>query len=266
MSSDRCNPPAAPPSGNPDYREKYVRREEARLGVPTPFEQVTTRFNSSLLKTHLAPRKIILDIGCNKGFLLAALPHHRTVGIDLTFGFRAAGPAYVIGDAEGLPFRDGSFDGAVMAEVVEHLPGCDASYREIRRVLREGGLFLVTHPNKENPLQRALEAAKENRWVRRALGRSLYSGTQHLREYSFGDSKSRLEALGMTLLECHTPSLGLTRLLSPLVYGRFRCERLFPFITKLGHWEEKVALAVGKLSSLLPTGYTMLFQKRGEGL
>jgi SAM-dependent methyltransferase len=260
MSSDRRNSP-----GNADYREKYVRKDEARLRVPTPFEQVASRFDSTLLQTHLPPGNIVLDIGCNKGFLLAALPHHRTVGMDLAFGFRATGPAYVIGDAEALPFRNGSFDGAVMAEVVEHLPNCDASYREIRRVLRDGGLFLLTHPNKDNPLQRALEAVKENRWVRRALGRSLYSGAQHMREYSFGDSKSSLAALGMTLLERYTPSLGLTRLLSPLVYGRFRCERLFPLITRLGHWEEKVALAVGKFSSLLPTGYTMLFQKRGEG-
>lgn len=262
MWSDKSDPAIAQAPGTQDYRGKYLRKGDALLGVPTPWERLSTRSNSAILKTHLPAGKAILDIGCNKGFLLAELPGHRSVGMDLSFGFRTPGPAYVIGDAETLPFRDGSFDAVVLAEVVEHLPDYRACYLEVRRVLRQEGLFLLSHPNKHNPLQRAIEAVKENRWARRALGRSLYAGKQHIREYSLADSTRELEALGMALLACRTHSLGFTRLLSPFIYGTFRCERLFPLIIQLGHWEAKLTLRLGKLSPVLPDGYTMLFQKR----
>jgi len=261
MCSERCDPGAA---GNPfsrDYRKKYLHKDDAYLSVPTPFERLATRFNSAILKARLPAGSSVLDVGCNKGFLLAALPGHRRVGMDLSFGFRSPGATYVIGDAEALPFRAGGLDAVVLAEVVEHLPDCQACYLEVRRVLRQGGLILLTHPNKENPLQQTIEAVKENRWVRRVLGRSLYVGDQHMREYSFRDTRGELEALGMTLLDCRTPSLGLTRFLSPLIYGRFRCERLFPLITKLGELEAKIALSIGRFSLALPGDYAMLFRK-----
>jgi len=261
MSSEKCDGAAPGAPGDADYRKKYLQKDDAWLALPTPFERLATRFNSHVLKTHVPPGKAVLDIGCNKGFLLAALWHYRTVGVDLSFGFRAAGPAYVIGDAEALPFQDGTFDGIVMAEVVEHLPDCNACYGEVRRVLRDGGILLLTHPNKDNPFQHVVEAVKENRWIRKALGRSDYVGSQHLQEYSLRDSKRQLEAFGMRLLEFHTPSLCLIRLLSPLIYGRLRCEPFFKVITALGRIEEKIALPVGRLSSLLPAGYIMLFKK-----
>jgi SAM-dependent methyltransferase len=45
----------------------------------------------------------------------------------------------VLGDAHALPFADGSFDGAVLIETLEHLPAPWIALEEIRRVLRDGG-------------------------------------------------------------------------------------------------------------------------------
>ena len=54
-------------------------------------------------------------------------------------------------DSVALPFADGSFDCALMGDVIEHLPwevAVDA-LRDVRRVLRPGGVLLVhTSPNK----------------------------------------------------------------------------------------------------------------------
>jgi SAM-dependent methyltransferase len=50
------------------------------------------------------------------------------------------------GRAESLPLEDGSVDIAIASDVIEHLPDDAAAVREIVRVLRPGGLALITVP------------------------------------------------------------------------------------------------------------------------
>jgi SAM-dependent methyltransferase len=50
------------------------------------------------------------------------------------------------GDLLHLPFPDGAFDGVVLTEVLEHCTDPPTAMREVFRVLRPGGLLLVTSP------------------------------------------------------------------------------------------------------------------------
>lgn len=52
----------------------------------------------------------------------------------------------VAGDATKLPFRDGAFDKAIAAEVLEHIPADQVAMAELARVLRPGGSLAVTVP------------------------------------------------------------------------------------------------------------------------
>ena len=52
----------------------------------------------------------------------------------------------VLGDAAALPFAEGSFDAAVMFQVLEHVPDPAAVTREIHRVLAPGGTLLGSAP------------------------------------------------------------------------------------------------------------------------
>lgn len=61
-------------------------------------------------------------------------------------------PQFKVGTCQSIPFPDGHFDVLVMSEVIEHIDeaGHVETMREIRRVLKPGGLFLGTCPDDED--------------------------------------------------------------------------------------------------------------------
>jgi SAM-dependent methyltransferase len=56
---------------------------------------------------------------------------------------RGAGAAFVAGDVEALPFRDGAFDVVTCRIAAHHFASVATAVREVRRVLRPGGSFLL---------------------------------------------------------------------------------------------------------------------------
>ena len=55
--------------------------------------------------------------------------------------WRLANASFHEGSAESLPFGDASFDVVTSNGALNLVPDKDAAFREIRRVLREGGTF-----------------------------------------------------------------------------------------------------------------------------
>jgi len=58
------------------------------------------------------------------------------------------------GVAENLPFRDGEIDYVLMVTTVCFLDDRDLAFREIHRVLRPGGLFVIGFIDRDSPLGR----------------------------------------------------------------------------------------------------------------
>jgi SAM-dependent methyltransferase len=93
----------------------------------------------------------VLDVGCGQGVDLAnfATAGATAVGIDLTprhvelarshLSSMSLRASVVEGDAEALPFAEGSFDRVVSNGVLHHTPNFDRALDEIARVLRSGG-------------------------------------------------------------------------------------------------------------------------------
>lgn len=99
----------------------------------------------------------VLDIGCGpRGTLEWATDATERVGLDTlvdeyrAFGIEAHAMAYVNGGAEAIPYPDGHFDIVASLNSLDHVEDIGASIREIKRVTRRGGLFLlvveVDHP------------------------------------------------------------------------------------------------------------------------
>ena len=92
-----------------------------------------------------------LDIGCGTGVFTEQVVRDcapaAVTGIDpspeqLAFAAERAGlngAEFRVGDAQALPFADGSFDIAVMALVVHFIPDPGKAVAEMARVLRRGG-------------------------------------------------------------------------------------------------------------------------------
>lgn len=57
---------------------------------------------------------------------------------------------YVAGDAYHLPFVAGLFDAATMIRTMHHLAEPQLALQQVRRVLKDGGLFLLEYANKQN--------------------------------------------------------------------------------------------------------------------
>src|SRR3954447_25782439 len=93
----------------------------------------------------------VLDVGCGRGDLCAAAAARgaRPLGVDLAEGMidaaREAHPALEFrrGDAEHLPLERATFDAALAACVVNHLPHAERGAAELRRVLVPGGRVAV---------------------------------------------------------------------------------------------------------------------------
>jgi SAM-dependent methyltransferase len=100
----------------------------------------------------------VLDAACGVGWgslLLLAAGARSVTGVDIDEGAlasargRARGAEFVRGDLLSLPFADASFDLVVSFESIEHVDDPALAIDEFRRVLRPGGMLLVSSPNRD---------------------------------------------------------------------------------------------------------------------
>ena len=94
----------------------------------------------------------LLDVSCKEGEILQIL---RSRGFVLRgTNFEASGPSldgipidYGVDLRQPLPYDDASFDVLLLVEVIEHLENHRLALTELARILKPGGLLIMTTPN-----------------------------------------------------------------------------------------------------------------------
>jgi SAM-dependent methyltransferase len=101
--------------------------------------------------------KRVVDLGCGEGYgtRLLSSAAREAVGVDLApeaiyharSHYRGDGLKYEYRDIYDTQLTAGSFDVAVSLQVIEHMHEPDRFMGEIRRLLKPGGLCVITTPN-----------------------------------------------------------------------------------------------------------------------
>jgi 2-polyprenyl-3-methyl-5-hydroxy-6-metoxy-1,4-benzoquinol methylase len=138
-------------------------------GIPEGLPSADARLREAFLLDHVAaageragraPR--VLDIGCGEGQFAVALVREgaEVVAVDVAAEplrrARSSHPALdlrLVEPETPLPFEDVSFDVVWAGETIEHVADTAQWLSELRRVLRSGGLLLISTPD-HGPLSR----------------------------------------------------------------------------------------------------------------
>lgn len=97
----------------------------------------------------------LLDVGCATGDFLDVMrefPGWQVMGVELSahaanYARLELGLDVLVGTLEENRLDDASFDVVTLWNVLEHLPDPLATLREIRRILKPGGLLVMNTPN-----------------------------------------------------------------------------------------------------------------------
>ncbi len=122
--------------------EFYIARTEWH----SPAEE-RMRFRKAATLARVPAGAAVLDIGARDRGLRGVLPGGvRYQGIEIDPAF--ARPDVLVHDiSRGIPFSAGSYDFAFCLEVLEHVPDPFRTLADIHRVLKVGGVLILSVPN-----------------------------------------------------------------------------------------------------------------------
>jgi SAM-dependent methyltransferase len=114
------------------------------------------RLLEPLFREHIPRGGRVLDAGCGRSLFTEIRPDWPFVIVasdvdhDLLASRKAEFPnvRWLRADAQPLPFRGEAMDALFAGELVEHLADPVPALREFRRVLKPGGILILTTPNR----------------------------------------------------------------------------------------------------------------------
>jgi SAM-dependent methyltransferase len=168
--------------------------------------------DENLLNEHIARYRFaarfsaglrVLDAGCGSGYGSAELAGAaRVTAVDVSAdavryaraNFARPGTTFLQSSCEALPFADATFDLVTAFEVIEHLAEWRNLLTEARRVLRPGGILLVSTPNKSYYAESRAQAGPNpfhiHEFEYAEFGAALYEVFPHLRMWTQNHSEA----------------------------------------------------------------------------
>jgi GT2 family glycosyltransferase/SAM-dependent methyltransferase len=142
-------------------------RERAAEALAFTGERMTTGLGGQIeiehlhryfLARELARGKEVLEIACGEGYGAALLAQVAVsvIAFDVSAAaitharrsYRRPNLTFAVGDARRIPAADASVDVVTSFETLEHLDAHEEFYAELRRVLRPGGVLIISTPER----------------------------------------------------------------------------------------------------------------------
>lgn len=111
-----------------------------------------------LFACRIVADKCVLDIASGEGYGSAMLARsaYKVTGVDISLEavlhaqakYQADNLEYLTGSCTAIPLNDSSVDVVISFETIEHHYEHDAMMKEIKRVLRPGGVLVISSPDK----------------------------------------------------------------------------------------------------------------------
>jgi len=175
------------PNSLPGDRERLKRFYETSHDYKKLLDAHDRAYLQSYVDTvnkYAGPASRILDMGCGNGFSAYMLSEsgHWVIGSDISTFFLSDSAhlqndrlRYQACDALDLPYADGSFDVVCSTELIEHVTDAPRTLLGMIRVLKEGGILVITGPNLCSPIWGARDFIS---MIRGKSGRDLWSETK----------------------------------------------------------------------------------------
>ncbi len=179
----------------------YSREEHQETAYSTAnlvldeFHRHRLRVFRRLFRRYIPPGSEVLDVGSGYSLIRCCRTDwpFRVTCCDLDeaamrkMSEEAPDYRWVVGDAADLPFGDGEFDAVFAGEIIEHLPDPREGLREWLRVLRPGGVLIMSTPN----LRRLMNV----------LNKSMDPvNPEHISEMTYRDIVAMLEEEGLEVV------------------------------------------------------------------
>jgi ubiquinone/menaquinone biosynthesis C-methylase UbiE len=147
-----------------------IYREEASVALAFTGERMTSavsgqgdieveHFHRYFVAREYCREKDVLDLASGEGYGAAFLSQaaRSVVGLEIApdaveharHSFARDNLEYMVGDVRKIPLGDDKFDVVVSFETIEHIYEQEQFVAEVKRVLRPGGLFIVSTPERD---------------------------------------------------------------------------------------------------------------------
>lgn len=139
-----------------NLKKDYWRDLNHEEALIVKYDLSVIRRREAVVKMITRKRGRLLDLGCGiEFFLYDGLDNFEKVGVDLALSsfnqmrhnkLISGDGLFVNADARALPFKDNTFDAVISSNAFDHFPEPAACAKEISRVLKPGGEFIVCTP------------------------------------------------------------------------------------------------------------------------
>jgi ubiquinone/menaquinone biosynthesis C-methylase UbiE len=119
-----------------------------------------TRLETDFISKAIDPSKtgVVIDVGAEAGrfSLMAAKSSITVIAIDIDayslrrLKLKNKNVAVIQADARKIPFKNESFDGVIMVEVLDYIPQLDEAMGECHRILKSGAPLVLSFGNQSS--------------------------------------------------------------------------------------------------------------------